>query len=552
MKLSYVVDKTIHTKSSTSGFLPLLIRLSWIILIVFSLLQIYFFPTLDNALAIASVVIAWLILTTLFLQLKVLKAYPLSTFLILGFTATQFYFPLIFTLLEGKPVIFNLELPLQVFLHSSICLVVLSAAHLIYQKINRPCLRESPTLLEKANFFTPPTDQQLWLMGIIGLSCAFYVHLYALTAANSVGAASDKLLEALVPFSYAPFFIPFGKLYGNIKTHTNKLALSLLLYTAVLFAISIARNSRGAFMIGFTSLGFSYLLGLLLGYYETRIFTLKNTLIAALAFWLFTGPVADIGTAMVLVRQQRSDIPYTQLLSLTYDAFNDKEAIRIYRLADIDLTEKKEWDENYLNNIFISRFSNLKFNDNSLLLASKINEGDPDILNFTVDHFLATLPSPVLEIFGVQIDKGSVNKMSFGDYLLAKVSGNQEVLGSFLIGHFAGLGMAAFGWWYLAILGIGIIPVYFLYDKLAIHCKNSPYLESRSATTVQFSFCGLLALTAVFQFLPVESVESIGAFLVRGWLQMVLLYFCIFHLTRWLSNAANFSHSNKALRNRHI
>jgi hypothetical protein len=546
-----MIKNIMFFKESKKNFLDSFVWLSWIALMSSSLLQIILFPTIDNTLASICVITAWLILTSLFLKSKTLKAYPLSTFLIIGFTATQFYFPLIFTLLEGKPVVFNLELPLQVFAHSLLCLIILSIAHLLYQKVNKLSFNNEHTLLNKASFFTPPTELQLWIMGIIGLSCAFYVHLYAVTASKTTGAASDKVLEALVPFSYAPFFIPFGKLYGNNKKHTASLILPLLFYTLVLFAISIARNSRGAFMIGFTSLGFAYLLGLLLGYYQTRILTLRNILVVTIAFWLFTGPIADIGTAMVLVRQQRSDIAYTELMGLTFEAFNDKEAIRIYRLSDIDLTENREWDENYLNNIFIARFSNLKFNDTSLLLASKIREGDSDILNFTIDHFLSTFPLPVLETFGVQIDKESVNHVSFGDYLLAKVSGNPQVLGSFLTGHFAGLGMAAFGWWYLAILGVGIVPVYFLYDKLVTHIRHTPYPGAIPTIELRFSFCGLLSLTAIFQFLPAESVESIAAFLVRGWLQMIILYFCIFHITFWLSRATSFLHPNKVVAKRY-
>ena len=50
--------------------------------------------------------------------------------------------------------------------------------------------------------------------------------------------------------------------------------------------------------------------------------------------------------------------------------------------------------------------------------------------------------------------------------------------------------------------------------------------------TIQFSFCGLLALNAIWGFLPGESVVELAAFLIRGWLQRVLLYFVMFQITR--------------------
>lgn len=524
----------LSTPGPGNGFLQRFIQWSWIILSISSLLQLIFFPNSANVVAIACVLIAWLILTKFFLKSIVLNLYPLSTFLIIGFTSTQFYFPLLFTLLEGKPVVFNLELPYQVFFHSIAALIVLVLAHFSYRQIAKPLRSKKSSLLNKAGFFLSPNELQIWLMGLIGLMASFYVHLYARTAGQATGAASDKLIEALVPFSYAPFFIPFGLLYGDKKEPNSRLIKFLLLYTLILFVVSIARNSRGAFMLGFTSVGFCYALGLLLGYYKIRIFTIKNLFIAVVGFWLFTGPIADLGTAMVIVRQQRSDIPYSELLDLTLDAFNDKEAIQLAR-AVVDIPEPGEWDEYYLDNIFIARFSNIKFNDISLLLSSKLSNQDPDILNYTVDHFLATLPSPVLGMLGVNIDKESVNSVSFGDYLTAKVNDNPYVLGSFLTGHFAGTGMAAFGWWYLAILGVGMVPVYLLFDKLTFR-EIVPITSSNSTyqLRLRISLCGLLALTSVFQFLPVESVEAIGAFLLRGWLQMILLYSLLYHFTRRL------------------
>ncbi|RYE16260.1 MAG: hypothetical protein EOP45_17800, partial [Sphingobacteriaceae bacterium] len=145
MKLSYSTIPPVYTARVSKGFLPLFVQLSWVTLIIFSLAQIFFFTSLDNILSVICIATAWLILTSLFLKPKVLGEYPLSVFLIIGFAITQFYFPLIFTSLEGKPVVFNLELPLQVFLHSILALLVLTISHLIYQKIINHYFRGEPT-----------------------------------------------------------------------------------------------------------------------------------------------------------------------------------------------------------------------------------------------------------------------------------------------------------------------------------------------------------------------------------------------------------------------
>jgi hypothetical protein len=285
-------------------------------------------------------------------------------------------------------------------------------------------------------------------------------------------------------------------------------------------------------MIGFTAVGFSYFMGLMLGIYKTKIFTLKNGCIAIALYFLFTGPIADIGTAMVLVRGKRMDIPYDQLISLTFDAYKDKATIKAYRLSDI--TEKRDWDENYLDNIFLARFSNIKFNDASLIEAKRIGRPDPSMRQFIIDYVLSVLPQPVLDVLDVNVDKKMLRGVSIGDYLYYRAGGPDEALGGFRTGSMAGTGMASFGWWYLLILGIGIIPVFFLFDLLFIKRieSNDGTRQMSPMIKISFSLCGMLALDSVFRFFPSESVASTATFLMRDFIQFVVLYLFIYHLTR--------------------
>ncbi|MFD2934218.1 hypothetical protein [Spirosoma flavum] len=525
-----------HHFSGTASeeFAVKIVRWSWVVLVISSIFQCIFFQSLENFVAVGCVLIVWSVVTNVFLRSSTLKNFPLSTFLLLGFSSTQFYFPLLFTLLEGKPIVFNLELPFEVFFHSMAAFFVLVLVHIFYQILSEKWAKGTSSLFERAGFFAPPSDLQLWIMGIIGVASTYYVWLYSPSVGWSpTGAAEDKVVQALIPFSYAPYFIPFGRLYGRNAVTTKRLLIMLATFTLILFLVSIARNSRSGFMLGFASVGFAYGLGALLNYFKPRFFTLRNSFIAAIIFWLFTGPIADIGTAMAMVRGQRLDIPYSELIELTLEAFNDKDAIRVRRLADN--TEKQDWDEIYMDNIFIQRFSNLKYNDASLVMAAKLGDYDTDLLNFTIDHFLSTLPLPVLEFLGLNVNKEMINSNSYGDYFYYQVTASPWVLEAFRTGHFAGTGMATFGWWYLLILAIGIFPVYVLFDKLAIREYKNTSSVIMNNSNVRFSFCGLLSLTSIFQFLPFESVEVIGSFFLRGWIQMVLLYFLFYHFTRLIS-----------------
>lgn len=536
--------KTVLARHKTAEpFRALFVRWSWLILGAAGALQCILFCTITNVLAVACVLLAWLVVSSIFLRSGLLYVFPLSIFLILGFTATQFCFPMVFTLLEGKPLIYNLLLPEQVFFHSLAALLALLAGHAVYRHLAQSGRYRTSSGLAKAGFFSPPSDLQLWLMGFLGvLATAYVLFVSQETGMKISGSAVSKAFQSIMPFSYAPYFIPLGQLYGNDKDKSKKLVPQLLLFTIVLLLLSMGRNSRGSFMLGFTSLGLAYGIGLLMGIFKTQIFSIKTVLIGVACVLLVTGPLADLGTAMVIVRGQRNGISTTELMEHTFQAFGDKAAIAARRAAD--KLEENDWDERYLDNVFTARFANLKFNDISLVQASKISPQDPAMLNYSIDYVLGGMPTPILNALQVNIDKEAVYSVSIGDYLFLKAGGGTEALGGFRTGHFAGTGMAAFGWWYLLWLFVGIMPVYYLFDRFFI----AQYRRSGANGPVpRFSLCGLLVITTIFQFLPAESVVVTATFLLRGWVQLVLLYFLLYHFTRLISAALSRERTNPSL-----
>ncbi|SNC77529.1 hypothetical protein SAMN06265337_4115 [Hymenobacter gelipurpurascens] len=519
-------------------FLSSFIQWSWLVLVFSALFQIVLFDTKANIICVGCVIISWGIVTCVFLSRASLQKYPLSTFLMLGFSATQFYFPLVFTLIEGKPLIFNLDLPYEVFLHSFLALLVLTTSYLIYRVIAKINIINIRSILQQSGIFSPPSKSQLWIMGLCGVLSMFYVYVFSRTGWEVTGSASDKFIQTFIPFSYAPYFAYCGKLYGDHTKPNRAYNIFICVFTIVLFLVSMGRNSRAAFMLSFTAVGFSYGLGLLLGVYKIKILSWKNIVIVLVGVWLFIGPMSDLGTAMVIVREQRHSISKQELIKQTFSAFLDKEAIQAYR--ESNRYQETAWDEAYLDNVFTARFANLKYNDQSLTLSKEVGDKNPKMYEYSIAYIWASLPDPLLKSIGSEIDKNKINICSFGDYLFWIAGNVKETLSGFRTGHFAGTGMAAFGWWYLLILGIGIIPVFTLLDVLVT--KEAPLFHWKSFSdnptlhpTLRFSFCGLLALTAIFQYLPCESVVFTAAFLTRGWLQMVFTYFVIYHVSRALS-----------------
>ena len=529
------IDSQAIRKNDT-GFLRIAVRLSWVALILAIIYQCIFFPEIENIVAMVAVVFAWIIATRMLLRIKALETHLISTFILLGFVASQFYFPLMFTTMENKPLIYNLELPEEVFLHSTLCLVVLLVAHLFYKFLMKSTPDRPVSILAKAGFFDPPSHLQLWLMGMMGMAAAFYAHFANPDIGQgATGDPADKFLQALAYFMYSPFFIPLGKLYGNPTKPGRIFTPMIVFYAVLLFGISVAQNSRGTFIFGLTTPAFAYALGLLLGVYKTRILTLRNVLVAGLIVWVLTGPFADLGTAMLIVREHRKDVSPGELVNLTIQMLDDKQAIEAKQKDEIAEPLDFDWDERYLNNIFLARFANIKFNDGSLITYSKVGPYDPDMLEFTIDQLLASLPNPVLQTFNLDVDKETLHSLSFGDYLYV-LSGGYGTPTGWRVGHIAGTGMATLGWWYLAFLGVVMIPVFYLNDKFFRPRIPGPSESSRAPEDRYiFSFCGVLMLTSFFQTLLTESVFLYITYLVRGWIQTVLLYFVMFHLSRLLA-----------------
>lgn len=515
------------------AFLRQVIKASWIIIFLAIAYQLIFYSDITNIIGMIAVVFAWIVATRMWFKPKIMQTYLLSSFMLLGFASTQFYFPLLFTTVEGKALINNLELPEQVFLHATLCLLVLVVAHTFYRFLMRATPDRSVSVLGKMGFFDPPTHAQVWIIGFFGMAATFYVFFANPDVGReATGDPAGKMLQALGPFMYAPFFIPLSKLYGNkAKPHRGYL-LMIAGYALLLFGISMAQNQRGTFMMGLVTPAFAYALGLLLGVFKTRILTVRNVVVAGLLVWVLTGPFTDLGTAMLLVRDYRKDINPTELITLTIEALDDEEAMEARRKEDTTEPMDFDWDERYLDNLFTARFANIKFNDLSLNTYSKVGMYDPDMQQFSIDQLLASLPSPVLQMFKLDVDKETLHALSYGDYLYV-LSGGYGVPTGWRVGHMAGTGMATFGWWYLAVLGFLIIPVFYLVDKF-FRPRNDDIAQESSEPEdkFKFSFCGLLALTTIFQFLLRESVVDFVSYLMRGWIQIVLLYLVMFHVSR--------------------
>jgi hypothetical protein len=492
--------------------------------------QCYFFWTTDNIIVLANIAIVWLLITEFMITDNMVKKYPLSVFIIIGFASTQFFFPLLFTSMEFKPVVYNLKKPQDVFFHASLTLIVLFIAHYIYRLLPLQRDRES-SILKRLGFFQTPQNLQLWIMGLVGFLANIYVLVFNQALATEIsGDASGKFIQALFPFAYAPYFIPFKTLFGGIGKVRKSTIYLLVVFTIMLFIVSIARNSRGVFMVGFTSIGFAYFLGLLIGVFNVPKINYKIVILAFLGIWFINGPLGDLGTAMLLVRSERSDISKKELIERTWIAMQNDNALAVRRLEDKQF--EGDWDERYLDNLFTTRFATVKYSDASLVQAEKVGENNPQMRKHTIDYVWGALPGPILKLVKPDVDKETLYAQSFGDYIYNLAGAGNSTYGGYRLGNMSGTGMAGFGYWYLVILGVVMVPVFILFDKFIIKGKLKYRLHGKVEHNIIFSVCGLLSLTSIFQYLPMESVAGPFTFLIRGYFQSLLLYFVLFQFSK--------------------
>lgn len=516
-------------------FLGLFKKWIWTAVLVAAFLQSLFFFTSENIFAVVCVLFAWRLADKFILTAFNLAKYTFSTVILLGFSLTQYVLPLIFTLLEGEAITYNLKFPYSVFIHSLLALLVFITTHHLYKEWREGSLgtfyHKLNSFLKRNYFFTAPSDLHIWIIGFVGLAGMVVTYLsgnHFDGTAETRGTVA-KFFQGLVPYAYTPLFLLLKPLFSLRRASFVKTPIfKILVFAAMLLFVGMGGNSRGLFMTGISAVGISYLIGLLLGKFSHNIFNIKTVFLAILGMWIVTGPLADLGTSMVIVRAQRSHLNSTELVLKTLEVFQNKKAIKQFRAANT-VIEVRDWDETYFDNIFLSRFCNLKYNDASLELAYKLGRPSDEMFEYSVDKFWAILPLPVLKFLHVKVDKLTVNASSYGDYLYY-ISGGYSGLGGFRTGHFAGTGMATFGWWYLLVMAVGVVPLFLLVDAFVL------YSSQNNVMTTNLSLAGLIQMNFFFTLFSVsnfsESAVNIYSFLMRGWIQDALLYWFILLVLR--------------------
>lgn len=494
------------------------------ILALFCILEMLFYFSLWNVMGCIMTIISWLLFSRIFLKRQIIVLYPFSFLVFLSMSLYRIL-PLFATLLEGKPISYKFENAIETFILETF-LYLVSALSFYLSIRKRPKNNFIQRFLFKFHFYTPPTPRILWILGVIGL---FIKLIFASIGKIEIGNILGKFFITFTFFQYAPLILLFPNLYNpfsNIVFQKNK---KILFYVFFLILLSFAGNSREALLEPIGTFILLYILATLKSPKAPKLIS-KKIIIGGIITATFILPIlTDISDAMLINRNIRSEVSSSELFSRTLDTFLDKEKLakeRKHRKEEEPIIDnyKEGWTEEYLNNFAFNRYCNMRISDITLYHAHRTGYNNEKMQHDWGEQILSTFPSPILKIFGINIDKSYI--YSRGDLLFATSTYTTIFPGFRVTSHIAD-GLATFGYFYFLIQFI----LFFLQFKL-LNC----YLLYNKDNVV-YSIYGLIC---IFDFLAMfrnanGCIEEAG-FIMRGFIQSCLVFIFTYIIIRKISN----------------
>ncbi|MCP4991877.1 MAG: hypothetical protein GY928_39215 [Colwellia sp.] len=450
-----------------------------------------------------------LTLTYLFGRQQLFLNYPISSFAILGLNISSQSGALIYQSFTLTALDWKLYNPISTFLFLGLFQVSLLLAHIIYRKSH--FLRQikgfiSMRVLKPVGLFRQPTTSMLWAMGGVGLFSTWF------SVSNSVeyGDVGGKFLLSFIPFSYAPFLIPFCGKDSIIKNFSQKGNLYLIVYLLILIAVGILKNSRGTFAEGFFSIGLIFILFVLVKKITITKQQAKSIGKWALPLVFLLLVLSDLALSMTAVRANRAEVSGFELATQTIQIFFNRDELNNYK--DNLRHRMGDYSETYISNPIFARLITTKFDDNMLAHSELLSDNDRvDVINITGKKIIANLPTPIINTLNLGVDKTRL-EFSIEDYIWYLISGRG--LGGYKVGSLTAHGIIMFGG-YFYILCILLFP--FLFSILDA-------FSYRHDKTHFFSPVVLILIYKFHTILYSGPIDKMLSFFIRTLPQFIFLY----------------------------
>lgn len=488
------------------------------------ILQLLYFPISSNYVCSAIIYFSSIISTFYIFRPKTIFAYPLSTLMILGYCLYYFFLPPIATLLEEKPIINNLVLPITISFHSSIGLLSLILAHIIYRKLfffNK--IRIFFThYYKKLNIFKSLNFNQILVISLITLFSQCISIIFKNFKDENI---LLKFFDGLNFFIFLPYILLAS---GLIKVKAKNITY-LIYFSIFILILGVFFNARSFVFIGYANVFilffFLYIYGIKSIKFKTSAFI---KLIGILLFILvLIEPATKLVVSMALARNIRDEASPIELLKETYYRYRSIDNVSevIQNFEDLHF-EQDIWDEHYINNPFFARLCNLKYIDNIFVINESLTSEDKELAkNQEINKTFSILPLPIIQLLNIQVDKEEATSGSMGDYLFFLTGSIDKIEGS-RTGSLIGSAFIIFGWFYPLFLVILTICVFVIGDSFIIFKNNIPTF-SPVAFLSFYPFLFFFTSSA----LGMESISGLLSFVLRGSIQTPIMYFLLLAVT---------------------
>lgn len=443
------------------------------------------------------------------------KDYPISSLAILGLCVTTQYAALLAQTAGWISFIELLRWPLTTFTVLAVVQIVAISAHWVYKSLavtNAMTDFMATRLLAPIGALSVPPVNAIWAMSALGV--------FALaTGGAATGDVGGKAFQAFNFLAYMPFLILiYHRQYGNNYCDIKKQGILLMAYVGLLVVVAVALNARQFMAIGPVQACLIFLVYFLKDPTPITKRTITKLVVLAGTLSLAVAMFADVSIAMVINRDKRDTLGARELIEETIKTLGDRAKIEQYKQGAYDFSEYKRYDETYLSNAMMARFSETKFHDNNIHFSTLISEFErSDLLNFTLDKILSILPQPVLDAFDIKIDKNGVF-FSFGDFYRYLNEG-PDTLGGFAVGSLWAHLIALFGLSFFPIVVFLILfPTFVVLDAF-----------SRKGKTLVVAPVVMCSTWVIFSYaLGGESLAWKIGFYFRDFPQKLFLYLLVY------------------------
>lgn len=505
-------------------------KLLWIIkaYVGLSIIELIIFPSVSGAVGVFLSLIGILMTRYMLCHSQKFLYYPVSTIALLLYCVFFNIMPLAATLLELKPIDYNMRSPFWTFIYLIYLQIILLATHTLYIKLSnqRNFLR---SWLDKFHFFSPLSSQEVWFL-VLGsfIWYAFIMITRGLYSEENVNVNSQfGVIEWAVNLFFSGFyqivFIFYFRKINNIKGRYQINHMPILIIAIAIFIIGIGTNMRTAAIMVFANAIFSLFLYLL--YYPDILKHLmqpKYYLLVGLLAIFFFGPFQTLSKSMVAVRNDRAGKNAIEILEMT---MNNETEVDNNTLKIEQKSPSLLWNEDYLNSDLLNRFCSLKIHDETLFHAQRLNADDRKVMRLALyDKLIDQIPSVIKKQLGMRLSFDE-RQYSLSDLLFYLSTNKRYVLGGIKIGSLQGLGFALFGHWFPLIL----IPVYlimfFMMDSIVL-------LRANRLIFPLFFFAGMMEYIAIFSDRHFYLFEF--RFILRGYWETVIAYILCINIVKRL------------------